>query len=263
VNGLIYGQTSVKKSSLAVEMSPMITSSLKISADEVRLLQSKRLFSGEFGLGFEHQISSKWRFRSSLAFGLLPYDFHYDFAPPANSIFQTGPFKEDYTRLDINFTEYAYIRTYSSIDARWSRKVYATKSGNEWSIGTGLRLFVFLVNTFEYYYYSNYYIDDAHPNVPLFTATIIDSSFNRLNASFLVESSFTKELKNKRKLTTSLCFSYSPFNSFNGTYAFSNLGYASSGTIRQRPSYLSLKCSYSFWNGKEIPIRKKNSAALP
>jgi hypothetical protein len=117
--------------------------------------------------------------------------------------------------------------------------VYATKAGNEWSIGTGLRLFVFLVNTFEYYYYSNYYIDDAHPNVPLFTATIIDSSFNRLNVSFLVESSFTKELKNKRKLTTSLCFSYSPFNSFNGTYAF------------------------SFWNGKEIPIRRKNSTALP
>lgn len=237
---------------ISIDLNAIVSSPFSFDNSGADLVQSKYLWSGELGMGYERKLNENWRWHSSLTVGLMPYNLNFNIDAPANSIFQTGPYKDDYKTLDFNWSEYDYIRLYASLDATVSRKIATLKSGGEFALGAGLRAFMCFVNEFEYEYSSTWYIDDTNPEVQLFYANVFDTSSNRLSGAVLLEASFLKQLKHDRIFKTTLSFSYSPFKSIRGYYYFSNLGFPSSGTLSQTMTYASLRFSYL------LPLEGKN-----
>lgn len=237
--------SSFQRDYFSVNIQPFLSSKFQFQHNGSNLLQSKHLLSGEIGIGYKRQLNRKWICYSSINIGLLPYNFTFNFESPKNSIFQTGPFKEDYTRLDFNWSEYSYIRLYSTIDLLFSRQIYSnSRNNNQFFIGGGLKTFVFFIDEFQYEYSSTWYIDETNPNVNLFYADINDTTSNRVKFSVQAEVSYIRALNKGREISTTLLFNYSPFKNVEGYYYFSNLGFASSGTFKQSLTYLGVRLNY-------------------
>lgn len=230
----------------SINIQPFLSNKFQFQNNGADLLQSKYLLSGELGFGYRQQFKEKWFFYSSINLGLLPYNLTFNFEAPKNSIFQTGPFKEDYSQLDFNWSEYSYIRLYSTLDLLFSRQLFSksTKNNNLILFGGGLKTFVFFVDEFEYEYSSTWYIDETNPSVNLFYANIKDTNTNRIKLSVQAELSYLKKLNNGREISTALLFNYSPFVNVEGYYTFSNLGFSSSGIIKQTLIYTGFRFNY-------------------
>lgn len=240
----IADSSKIKKSFFSIEINPFFTSKVKYDNQGANLARSKHLFCGEVGIGFTREINDNWYWQSSLNIGLMPFNFNFEFDAPENSIFQTGPYKDDYKTLEFNWSEYYYIQVYSSLDAVFSRKIHTFKNNAEFLLGAGIRIFAFFVDDYEYEYTSTWEIDENNSDVRLFYAHINDTISNRLKVSLLLEATYLKTLKNKHKFKTSIFFNYSPFKNVEGYYRFSNLGFQSYGTFRQNLTYLGLRLNY-------------------
>lgn len=242
IKKVVPRDSTFNKKKLSIEFNPMLVSKLKFDNIGEQLIESKNLLSAEFGIGYQQFFHSNWRVKGSLLFGNQPYNMSFLFAAPENSVFQTGPYKEDYHILDFEVSEYDPIRLYTSAELLFS-KVFKQKNNLSYLIGGGIKLTYFFINYYDFYYYSHYYIDQNNPNTQLFFANVIDDKDNNIFGSFLFSNTLERKLK-EHAISLSLCLAYSPFKAMNGTYYFSNLGLDSYGSFFQRFSTISLRFSY-------------------
>lgn len=247
----IADSSKAKKNYLSIEINPFLSSKVKYDNKGESLIKSKHLLCGEIGIGFTRDINNNWYWQSSFNFGLMPFNFNFEFEAPENSIFQTGPYKDDYKILESNWSQYEYFRTYASLDAVFSRKICTLKNGDEFLVGAGIRVFAFFVDDYEWEYFHSFEIDENNPDVQLFYAHINDTISNQLKVSLICEAIYLKTLRNNHKIKTSIFFNYSPFKNVEGYYIFTNLGYESSGSFRQNLTYLGLRLNYF------IPMRNE------
>lgn len=236
--------STINSKKFSIEFNPMLVSKLKFDNSGEQLIESKNLFSAELGIGYQQYLNSKWRIKGSLLFGSQPFNMRFSFAAPENSVFQTGPFKEDYRILDFEVSEYDVIRLFTSTELLLSKEV-KQKNNLTYLIGGGIKLTYFFINYYDFSYYSHYYIDQNNPYTQLFFANVIDEKDNNIYGSLLFFNTLERKL-NGHAVSLSLCLAYSPFKSLNGTYYFSNLGLNSYGSFFQRLSSISLRFSYLF-----------------
>lgn len=249
-----FPKYTIHESYINVGLTTMIFQPLILSNNGANLLKNRILPSVEIKLGIGIPVNTNWIVELNTCAGIVPIGYKYDFAAPEESIFQTGPYKEHYTRLDNSELTYEQP-PYVSFEALIYRKL-SLKNKNHITIGGGLR-YNRLWYDYEFAYGATYFIDDSNPDVRLFYLYNNGSYLSESTFSLIFQANLIRPLK-KNSISVGLILNYALQAFDTGIYYFSNLGFASYGEYAQTMSFIGLNASYQIHSTK----KKKSEKAL-
>ncbi|MFD1552662.1 hypothetical protein DNU06_09150 [Putridiphycobacter roseus] len=241
-----YSQTeSSQNQFLSVSLTGIYFNKLQIYDKIGFEVLSKRLPTGEFGVTYTNLFRKTNGIQFNFNTGIFPINIGHDIKTPANSIFNTGPYKEDYVNLYASNN--VYIQVYSSIGIMAVKQFSIFENKRTLDFNYGVSFFKMWNETREFGFTSIYEIDDNNSNVELFKAFLVDSVSNEFLASLRLE------LKSRYKFTKNsisygIVLNYSPFTILEGWYNLANLNTPSKGKLKQKMNYLGFNISYDLNN---------------
>ena len=224
---------------------------LRISNWGEELLKSRVTFSAEASILYYKSLKNNFGINIGLGLGLVPYNIHYGFNAPENSIFQTGIYKNDYSYL--NTTRYDYVQSIWTFPIS-IEKIIKYKPNLYYSIEAGLKLNRVIAFPYEITFEDVYVINDS-TDARLFNFYLTDTQKNIF--SYFLKVGFLKKLKSQNSFQFNLMLNFSFTKIGIGYYEFENLPYESRGQIGQRINYIGFEFVYGLSLFKEKKIRNE------
>jgi hypothetical protein len=236
----ISGQRKFKNY-VTIGFTPTYNNKVRFDDQEVSLLKSKRLFSGELHIGYNHIWNNGWGLDSKINIGIIPLNVSCSINTSDQSIFY--PYVET---LNENLTDYPIEHSYLSLDLLCVKQ-WLFNEQNALNLNFGLRLYYFLFSDAGLIYESTTYElpNDIYASALQFY--LIYQPSQRFISSIVLKPGYSRKLRNNDVINLSLVFNYSPFNilkNSNSFYEFYGLGYDSYGTLSLGVSFIGLSIEY-------------------
>jgi hypothetical protein len=211
-----------------------------------KLLRSRPLPSGEVSISYYTDIKNGYGLNVGFGLGLAPYNFHYLFKIPENSIFFT-PNIEVY---EADIDHYEYIQEYYTFPLSVQKTFVSKKRNKLRFIEAGIKL------NYKVAYPSSiktgvvYKINDT-TEARLFQM-MLRSTSHRVLVSGFFKYGWQRITKRQNTFQYGFVLHYSPSKIGMGDYEFSNLTYPSYGTIFQNINYIGFEVVYGLATSRRI-----------
>jgi len=253
---VLFGQKKIDSNyflddQIKFSLSPVMYDNLRISNWGEDLLKSRVTFSAEASILYYKNLKNNFGINIGMGLGLVPYNIHYGFNAPENSIFQTGIYKDDYSYLSDTYYEY--------VQSIWTfpisiQKLIKYKPNLYYSIEAGLKLNRVIAFPYEIAYGAEYVINDSI-DARLFNFYLSGTQKNIF--SYFLKVGLLKRLKSQNTFQFNLMLNFSFQEIGIGYYEFENLPYESRGQIGQNINYIGFEFVYGLSLFKEKKIRNE------
>jgi hypothetical protein len=234
-------QSLIFSNQLRFSFAPVLYDNLELYNTGELLLNSLPCFSGEATISYYHYFLKGFGLNIGAGLGLAPFNVNFNFKPPLNSIYQTGPYKEYYEYLD--YSNYLYMQDLYVFPISL-QKYISLKKREHWyyNIEAGVKLNIKVAYPYEIKIESWYGIDDT-TEVQLFDFYLFETGKKNFFSYFLKVGLF--KLTNKyNSFNYNFVFHYSPQKIGSGWYKFYELNYDSYGTVKQNINYIGFEFTY-------------------
>jgi hypothetical protein len=243
ITNILLGQNKIKsnffeKDQIIFTISPVLYDNLDIGYWGEKILKSKVTFSGEATILYHKNIKNNFAINIGIGLGLVPYNIHYFFKAPSNSIFQTGPYKKFYEYLDDNHYDYVQFIWVLPLSAQ---KIIKYNKNNYYNLEGGIKLNRVIAYPYEITTDNIYVIDDTTEAL-LFSSYLTDTQKYILSYFFNVGIGHITKKRNIFQINAVLHFSFTKIGI--GYYEFQNLPYESKGQIGWNINYIGLEFVY-------------------
>lgn len=236
---------------LRFSLSANLYDNFRLDNSGVKHLKSLPCLSGELFISYYQHLVNDFGFTIGAGFGIAPYNYYYRIEAPENSIYQTGPYKEDYKYLyDYDFL---YIQDLYTFSFSFS-KIFNTKKKDKLkNLEVGIKLnnkvaYPYSINTWH-----TYGIDDS-TEVDLFEFSLENSGKRNLFSYFIKLGNINLN-KQGNSLNYNIVLHYSPQKIGIGTYKFYELGYDSFGKVQQNINYIGFEFAYGLSFSKRTKLK--------
>ncbi len=240
------------KSQIKFSLTACVYDNIQMDWFDVKILKSNPMPSGEVSISYYNCIKNGYGFNIGLGMGLAPLNLNFKFNPPQNSVFQTGPHKEDYKTLDYNHNE--YVQEFYTLPLSFQKTFYSKKNNAiSCFIEAGLKLNYKVAYPYSITGGSVYGIDDT-TEARLFQFTLRNTP-HRTIVSYFFKYGWQKLLKKQNTFQYGFVLHYSPSKIGAGSYEFSNLPYYSYGNVFQNINYIGFEVIYGLTTSRRIRDR--------
>lgn len=256
ITNFLFGQKKFESNyflddQIKFSISPVMYENLRISNWGEKLLKSRVTFSAEASILYYKYLKNNFGINIGVGLGLVPYNIHYGFNAPENSIFQTGIYKNEYSYLDDNLYDY--------VQSIWTfpisiEKFIKHKPNLYYSIEAGLKLNRVVAFPYEISNGYVYGINDS-TDARLFDFYLTGTKKNIF--SYFLKVGLLKKLENQNSLQFNLILNFSFTKIGIGYYEFENLPYESRGQIGESINYIGFEFVYGLTLFKEKKIRNE------
>lgn len=256
ITNFLFGQKKIESNyflhdQIKFSISPVMYENLRISNWGEELLKSRVTFSAEASILYYKSLKNNFGINIGLGLGLVPYNIHYGFNVPENSIFQTGINKDYYSHLDDN--EYEYVQSIWTFPIS-IEKIIKYKPNLYYSFEAGLKLNRVIAFPYQISYGDVYVINDS-TDARLLNFSIASTQKNIF--SYFLKFGFLKKLKSQNSFEFNFVLNFSFTEIGIGYFEFDNLPYESRGQIGQRINYIGFEFVYGLSLFKEKKIRNE------
>lgn len=226
----------INRTQIRFSLTPMLYDNLKLVHKGKKHLKSYPCFSGEGLISLYQPIINGFGLHIGAGFGTAPFNTHYRFSSPENSIFRTTDDKYDLDLNDFDYYAMYYVYPfYLSKNFKYKNKLY--------SVGLGIRYFTLLDEKYKMRLGSHYEIDEDKPSVQLFEFRLEDTGRDYF-ISYFVKFGLVKLTKKRNSFHFDLIMNYCPHKIGKGWYEFYDLPYESYGTVYQNINFIGFAFSY-------------------
>jgi len=250
ISNILIGQNKTKSNifendQIRFTFSPVMYDDLEIGYWGEKILKSRFTFSGEATILYHKNIKNNFSINYGVGLGLVPYNIHYFFKAPTNSIFQTGPYKEYYEYLDDNHYDYVQFIWVFPLSVQ---KIIKYNKNNYYNFEGGFKLNRVIAYDYEITTENTYIINDTTEAV-LFSSYLNDTQKNILSYFFKIGIGHFTKNRNIFQINAVLHFSFTKIGI--GYYEFQNLPYESKGQLGWNINYIGLEFVYGLSLFKE------------
>lgn len=244
-NNLIY------KSQIKFSLTACVYDNLQYDCFDVKILKSRPLPSGEISISYYNYIKNGFGLNIGLGFGLAPFNYNYKFNPPQNSIFQSGPYKDDYKTISNDW--YEFIQEFYTLPFSVNKTICTKRQNKLRFIEAGLKLNYKVAFPYTTKSGHVFQIDDT-TEARLFQFTLRNTS-HRTIVSYFFKYGWQKILKKQNTFQYGFVLHYSPSKIGAGSYEFSNLPYYSYGNVFQNINYIGFEVVYGLTTSRRLRDR--------
>ncbi len=222
-------------------LAPVLYDNLQLTYEGERILKSRPCVSYDASISYHQHIKKGYGLNIGIGLTMAPFNHHFKFISPPNSIFQTGPYRDAYEYLDDN--NYVYVQSLYTVPLS-VQKIFPIKKKKEYflSLEAGIRPNIIVAFPYWIEGESWYEINDS-TEVHLFEFNLFDCG-NKLLISYFLKFGFLKMTKNQNTLQCNLVVNYSPDKMGEGWYKFYNLTYDNYGKVKQNINYIGIEFTY-------------------
>lgn len=256
ITNFLFGQKAIDSNyflddQIKFSLSPVMYDNLSISNCGEPLLKSSVTFSAEVSILYYANIKNNFGVNIGVGLGYVPFNVHYGFNAPENSIFQTGIYKNDYSYLSTTYYEYAQSVWTFPVSIQ---KIIEYKTSLYYSIEAGVKLNRVVAYPYDISYGDEYVINDS-TDADLFNFYLTSTQKNII--SYFLKAGLLKKLKNKNTFQLNLILNFSFTKIGIGYFKFENLPYESRGQIGQNINYIGFEFVYGLSLFKDNKIRNE------
>lgn len=247
------GQTKfIFKNQLRVSITGALYDNLELNNVGQQLLKSKTCVSGEAIVSFYQHIIHGFGLNFGFGLSIAPFNYNFNFESPPGSIFQTGPYKEDYKYLSGSQTTYIQDLYIFPISVQKIIPIKKTKN-LYYNLELGIKMNIKTAFPYEISSNNIYVIDDS-TEVNLLDFYLYDTG-KRNFISYFLKIGILKVTKKDNSLNYNLVFHYSPQNIGSGWYRFYELNFDSYGTVNQNINYIGIEFKYGLTLSKRKIVK--------
>ena len=235
------GQDLLFKNQIKFSVAPVLYDNLQLTYTGERLLKTNPCISFDVSLLYYQHIKSGYGLNIGAGLTMAPYNLHFKFKSPANSIFQTGSYIKEYEYLDFSMTEYVQSLWVFPLSVQ---KIFPFKSNKKYfySLDLGTRLNIIVAYPYWIQNGSSYMIDDT-TEAQLFDFNLFDRG-KKVLMSYFIRFGVLKLTKKQNSLQCNFVINYSPDKMGSGWYKFDNLSYDNYGKVKENINFIGLEFAY-------------------
>jgi len=226
-----------------------IYDNLKFDNTGEKLIKSLPMPGGELTLSYFNYLKNGYGLNVGLGITVAPYMTYFKFNAPPNSIFQTGPYKEDYQILEN--ASFSYIQDIFTLPVSIQKTFAAKHDKIKLSfIDIGFKLNYKIAFPYSIVNGGTYGINDT-TEAKLFRFSLKNTP-DRIIISYFVKYEWQKLLKDQNTFQYNFVLHYSPTKIGKGTYEFFNMPNQSYGTVAQNINFIGFEIAYGLTTSRRL-----------
>ncbi len=229
---------------IKISASPVLYDNLRINEfGDTKLLKSYPVLSGGLTASYCYKLNKKYYLNIGVGVDFVPFNAHYYFKAPENSIFlKDWEGKED-RYLDLN--HYEHVQSMWTFPFSIQKQIKRERGNKRYTWEVGLKYNYVVAYPYEISTGHSFQFNDTDSSdVKLFELKLFDTQRNLFSGFFKV--GLINYYKSQRALHLNVVLQFSPMKMGVGSYEFFNLPFSSTGQIAQGLNYFGFECAFSF-----------------